>query len=66
MQASPGATDWIDARWSFHVGPGGDFACELLQELVDAFAVVEPEFAVGDIELGKAVDVLCEGSLDEK
>lgn len=66
VQASPGATDWIDARWSFHVGPGGDFACELLQDLVDAFAVVEPEFAVGDIELGKAVDVLCEGSLDEK
>ena len=66
LQASPGATDWIDARWSFQVGPGGDFACELLQDLVDAFAVVEPEFAVGDIELGEAVDVLCEGSLDEK
>lgn len=64
-QPSPGATDWIDARGSFQVGPGGDFACELLQDLVAAFAVVEPEFAVGDVELGKAIDVLCEGSLDE-
>ena len=66
VQASQGATDWIDARRSFNVGPGGDFVCELLQDLVDAFAIVELEFAVGDVELGKAVDVLCEGNLDEE
>lgn len=65
-QPSPGAIDWIDERGSFQLGPGGDFACKLLQDLVDPFAVVEPEFAVGDVELGKAVDVLCGGSLDEK
>ena len=52
VQPSPGATDWIDARWSFQVGPGEDFVCELLQDLVDAFAIVEPEFAVREIELG--------------
>ena len=66
VQASPGATDWIDARWSFHVGPGGDFACELLQDFVDAFAIVEPEFAVEDTKLGNAIDVLCKEILDEK
>lgn len=50
-QPSPGATDWIDARGSFQVGPEEDFVCELLRDLVDAFAVVEPNFAVEDVEL---------------
>lgn len=63
VQQSPGATDWIDARWSFSTGPGGSFTCGLLEGLIDAFAIVAPEFAVGDIELGDAVDLVCEQEL---
>ncbi|KAF4633340.1 hypothetical protein G7Y89_g4780 [Cudoniella acicularis] len=55
-------TNYIYPYLSFLVGPGGDFLCELLNEIVDAFAVVEPEFAIGDIELGEAIDLLCTDS----
>lgn len=33
--------------------------------LTDAFAVVAPEFAVADVELGEAIEVVCEKSLDK-
>ncbi|KAI9758154.1 MAG: hypothetical protein M4579_003187 [Chaenotheca gracillima] len=64
-QPSPGATDYIDAHWTFETGPGGDFVCGLLEGLVDALAIVQPEFAVGDIELGEAIDVICEKEMSE-
>ncbi|KAI0484577.1 hypothetical protein GGR56DRAFT_614492 [Xylariaceae sp. FL0804] len=53
-----GISDYIDAVFSFHASDG-DFACDLLEGFLDAFAVLEPEFAVGDIELGEAIDVVC-------
>lgn len=55
----PGPSDYIDVEYSFDSGGGGDFACDLLTGLVDAFAIVQPEFAVGDIELGEAINVIC-------
>ncbi|KAI1765266.1 hypothetical protein GGR53DRAFT_490503 [Hypoxylon sp. FL1150] len=60
--AGPGATDYIDARWEFHGNSGvEDFACSLLEAAVDAFAFVEPEFTVADIELGELIDIVCKG-----
>jgi hypothetical protein len=55
-------TNYIYPHLSFSVAPGGDFLCGLLNEIVDVFAVVEPEFAIGDIELGEAIDLLCTDS----
>jgi hypothetical protein len=55
-----GASDYLDVEYSFDSNGGGAFACEMLEAMVDAFAVVMPEFAVGDIELGEAIDVICE------
>ncbi|KAK7981289.1 fungal specific transcription factor domain-containing protein [Apiospora arundinis] len=60
LQSQPGATDYMDVHFEFHKGSGGDFDCEFLQGLVDAFAFVQPEFAVGDIGLGEAIKVLCD------
>ena len=55
-----GATDWLDARWEFHVESGDKFDCEFLGELIDAMAVVQPEFAIADMSLGEAVSVTCD------
>lgn len=33
---------------------------------MDAFAFVQPEFALGDIELGEAVDIACLSSESER
>ncbi|KAI9759840.1 MAG: hypothetical protein M4579_002047 [Chaenotheca gracillima] len=65
LAPEPGATDYIDARWSFHTGPGGDFACDFLEALADALVVVAPEFAVGEVELGEAVGTVCRDSMNE-
>jgi len=32
--------------------------------MVDVFAVVQPDFTIGDIGLGDAINVLCTGSDD--
>ncbi len=56
----PGPTDFIDAAWEFEVGPEGDFLCEFLRGLGDALVVIEPEFAVGEVELGIQLFALCE------
>jgi hypothetical protein len=40
-------TNYIYPHLRFAVAPDGDFLCELLNEIVDAFAIVEPEFAIG-------------------
>ncbi|KAI8944516.1 hypothetical protein F4801DRAFT_594890 [Xylaria longipes] len=64
LQETPGATDYIDAEWEFHVPPGGDFLCDLLQGFADAFAVIQPEFAVGDIGLGEGIDIICKDGED--
>jgi hypothetical protein len=65
LQPSPGASDFIDARWSFQVSPLGLFDCELLQDFVDVFALIAPEFAVEDVTLGDVVDLICENGESE-
>ncbi|KAI1759341.1 hypothetical protein GGR53DRAFT_150707 [Hypoxylon sp. FL1150] len=60
LQASPGATDYMDVHYEFHKGADGDFDCEILQAAVDGFAFVEPLFAVGDVSLGEEIKILCD------
>lgn len=55
----PGATDFIEAQYTFH-STSGAFDCEFLGVLADALAVIEPEFAVGEVELGEVVTAVCE------
>ncbi|KAL8920513.1 MAG: hypothetical protein Q9208_006263, partial [Pyrenodesmia sp. 3 TL-2023] len=57
-------TDYIDVDFSFKVGKGADLVCDFLAALIDGLAIVAPEFAVGDIELGSAVDFLCKEEID--
>lgn len=45
-------------QYKFHVTQG-DFLCEFLEVLTDALAVVEPEFAVGEVELGEGIAAIC-------
>jgi hypothetical protein len=52
-------TNYIYPYLSFAVAPTGDFLCKLLNEIVNAFAVVEPEFAVKDVELTEEINLLC-------
>jgi hypothetical protein len=62
LQPTPGATDYIDARFDFVKDGSGDFDCEILHDLVDAFAFVMPEFAVADVEIGEVIDIVCKGA----
>ncbi|TVY40883.1 hypothetical protein LOCC1_G006489 [Lachnellula occidentalis] len=56
----PGATDFLDANIAFD-SSGSDFWCEFLADLMDELVVVEPEFAVEDIELGEEIRAICAG-----
>lgn len=62
LAAEPGATDFLDVRYNFNP-IGGDFLCDFIQDLIDGLAVVAPEFAVEDIELGEAIDAVCTSAL---
>ena len=64
LQPTPGSTDYIDASWDFQVGPGGAFACEFIHDLIDALGVIQPEFAIEDIELGEAIGAACTAAMD--
>ena len=64
LQPTPASTDYIDASWEFQVGPGGDFICGFIEDLVDALGVVEPEFAVEDVQLGKEIQAACMEAMD--
>ncbi len=55
LASTLGATDYLDAHWDFHVSSGDTFDCAFLGELIDAFAVVAPEFAEADIALGETI-----------
>ena len=57
-------TAWIYPHWEFSKGADDDFFCNLLMDLVNAFAVFAPEFAIGDIELGGAVELICKDTED--
>lgn len=62
----PSPTDWLDVHYSFQQQPGGDFLCDLLYEADAALAVVAPEFAVGEVQLGDAIGVLCSSDPPER
>ena len=49
-------------EWEFHKAPGGDFACDFAAGLADALVVVAPEFEVGNIDLGEAIQVACDAA----
>ena len=55
----PGSTNYIFANWEFGVGPGGQFLCDFLQDLADDLVAIAPEFAIGDVELGEAIQTIC-------
>jgi hypothetical protein len=59
-----GAAAYLDAGWNFEAGSGGDFACDFLQGLVTALGVIRPQFTVGEIELGSAIDAVCSDAMD--
>ncbi|KAL9071734.1 MAG: hypothetical protein Q9161_003998 [Pseudevernia consocians] len=63
-QQTPGASDYLDVTYSFQVGPGGQFLCDFIELLTDALAVVEPEFAVEDVELGEELQAICQEAED--
>lgn len=64
LAPQPGATDYIEAQYKFQV-TNGDFMCEFLELLADGLAVVAPEFAVADVELGEAMTAICQGLAGE-
>ena len=57
--ATTNATDLIYVHLELKI-QGGDYACDFLPELTDALALVAPEFAVEDVELGEAIEAVCE------
>ena len=59
-------TDYIDVDFSFQAGAGADLICDFVEALIDGLAVIAPEFAVEDIELGSAIDFLCKDEVDTK
>lgn len=63
-QPTPGASDYLNAEFSFQVGPGGQFMCDFIEALTDALAVVQPEFAVEDVELGEGLQAICQSAED--
>ncbi|MCJ1280011.1 hypothetical protein MMC21_007836 [Puttea exsequens] len=60
----PGPSDYIDASWSFSTGPGGDFACDFIQDLILGLTALAPEFEVEGVELAHEVDALCTDAMD--
>ncbi|KAJ4418788.1 hypothetical protein N0V82_005353 [Gnomoniopsis sp. IMI 355080] len=57
--AEPGATDYLNAEVTFHTSNSDNFLCEFLDDLVDALIIIEPEFAVGDVELEESINAIC-------
>lgn len=54
---------WLDTEWDFDVALGAGFACDFINGLIDALAVVAPEFAIEDVELGTAFDAACKEAI---
>jgi hypothetical protein len=63
LAPEPGPTNYLYANWQFTVGPGGEFVCEFLGDLAEAFIAVAPEFAVEDVALGEEIRVTCEEAI---
>lgn len=59
--ASPHPDDYLDIDFSFEVPKDDKFWCELSAELaIAAITALEPEFAAEDVELEKAITLICE------
>lgn len=62
-------TDYIDVATAFQMGSNTDLEmdllCDFAFELIDALAVLAPEFATGDIDLGSAVGLICDGKAQD-
>ena len=56
----PHLSDKIMVFLGFEHGHAGDYLCDFIEVLMDVVAVLEPEFAVEDVELGEALNVVCE------
>ena len=54
---------WIDAEWDFHAAPGTEMTCEFIQILIDALAVVAPEFTAEDVALGQEIEAVCKAAM---
>ena len=61
-QPTLGASDYLNAEFSFQVGSGRQFMCDFVGVLTDALALVQPEFAVEDVELGEELQAICQSA----
>ena len=50
-------------EWKFELSPEENFDCDFLMDLIDAFAVIAPEFAVEDVTLGEEIDAVCKEAM---
>ena len=57
LATQPSAVDYIAVHWDFHV-VGGEFICEIIQDLIDGLAAIEPESAVEDVDLGEEIQAI--------
>ncbi|QIW98705.1 hypothetical protein AMS68_004223 [Peltaster fructicola] len=58
LAPEPGPTDYILAEYNFRVSES-PFFCDFIEALVAGLTVIEPEFAVEDVELGEAIEAVC-------
>ena len=63
-QAIPGASNYLNAEFSFQVGSGGQFTCDFIEAVTDALVVVQPEFAVEGVELAEELQAICSSAED--
>lgn len=64
LAPEPDPTNYIYANWQFAVGPGGEFACEFLADLIDALIVVVSEFTIEDTSLSEEIRATCEDAIE--
>lgn len=57
-ETRPGATDYLDANLAFQ-SAGEDFWCGFIDELMDDLAVIQPEFAFGEVEVQEEIQAIC-------
>jgi len=55
---------WIESEWSFKASADAKFDCEFLGKLIDELAVITPEFAAGELELGELVTAICTEAME--
>ncbi|KAI4253230.1 MAG: hypothetical protein LQ352_003809 [Teloschistes flavicans] len=58
-------TMYIDAAWEFQTPKDSTIGCDFIAELIDALAVLAPEFTLADAELGEAIAAACTLIMDK-